>query len=140
MKALSPLVSVVLLIAIAVLIATLIGGWLTSVTKQQTLVAGARSASIGECLISIEAVYLNPGNAKILVQSLLANDTLTSALLVDNTGTIYSPTTTLPDLEKGKIEEIIISGSPTCSEFSQAIVTGCATVIWESPVKPTNCP
>ena len=139
-KGISPLLAAVLLIAVTVAIATLVMGWISTITRTTQVTVSNRTSIAVDCASSaivIDDVYINTGaftGTVIVRNSGQADDlTITFANLYNATGTVVTPAETLPvaDFDKGEIQTFTYTaiGIPTCANFSKAIVaTNCAGV------------
>lgn len=140
MKGISPLLASVLLIAVTVAIATLVMGWVSTVTRTTQTTVSNRTAAAVDCAsaaVVIDDVYIATGalNATVIVRnSGQTNDLeLSSAPLYNASGNSANPSQTLPvrDFDKGQIQVLTYgsTGIGSCAAFSKAIVsTNCAGV------------
>ncbi|MBI2076725.1 MAG: hypothetical protein HYT72_05760 [Candidatus Aenigmarchaeota archaeon] len=140
MKGISPLLASVLLIAVTVAIATLVMGWVSTVTRTTQTTVSNRTAAAVDCAsasIVIDDVYIATGAATgtVIVRNAGQTDDLylVSASLYNSTGNSVNPTLTLPvtDFDKGEIQVFTYTstGISSCAAFSKAIVaTNCAGV------------
>ncbi len=141
MKALSPLIAVVLLIAIAVLAASLINSWLTTYTKEASYSVSTKSDDVVQCgVIDIDDVYIAGNTSRIIVRSVSSKDTIISASVVSKTGEEAVNITQLPvNIDKGQIKiiEFNLTGKiNSCANFSQAVVsTKCLVAKYDKTPK-----
>ena len=142
-KGLSPLLSVVLLIAMTVLISSIIMTWTTTLTKEQTATISNRTKQSIDCTaadITIEDVYLDfaANISRVYIRnSGRTADVIVSAKLLNTRGdgAIYTNTTNLTTanipIAKGALVTIEFNLTNTlnaCVNFSQAIVsTSCSS-------------
>lgn len=150
MKGISPLVATVLLIAIAVMIASIIMNWVTSLTKEQTSTIGNRTGEAVECtaaVITIDDVYIDFSTNKSRVHvrnSGQINLDITSASLTNQRGEKASNLTAFPitGFGKGITQEVVFNITriiTACGNFSKAIVvTNCGNAKDEFTSTP-NC-
>ncbi|MBI2578156.1 MAG: type IV pilin [Candidatus Aenigmarchaeota archaeon] len=148
MKGVSPLIATVLLIAVAVLLASTISTWVTGLTKDQSVTLTNRSTEITECAgknMRIEDVYLDftANISRVNVRNTgQVDETIVSAFLLNQQGVNTTLNSTLPvTLKKGEMKTIqfFINGTITaCANFSQArISTLCVTDTYKKTA--TNC-
>ena len=142
-KGISPLISVVLLIAMTVLISTVMASWLTSFQKDQQDTIANKSGQIVDCTsadITIDDVYIdfksnitriivrNSGQVRELaIESALFLNNLGHAALNATNETIYPVT----NFGLGSIKTLEFNFSTinmtACANFSKVIVaTNCA--------------
>ena len=136
-KGISPLIAAVLLIAITVAIATLVTGWVSSVTRSTQASVENRTSEATYCAsasIAIDQVYLvGNGTARVVVRnSGGADDLVLSNVTVFNaTGSQFSSAAVPITLDRGEsytftisttgIAVMHISGCPAA--FSKALAT-----------------
>lgn len=148
MEGLSPLISVVLLIAISVIVASLIMSWSSALTSGQQIVISNRSEEITECAgqdAKIEDVYLDftTNKSRVTVRnSGQVDGKIVSASLQNLQGVQAQLNNTLPlIIKKGELKtlEFLINGTVNaCANFSQVrITTLCTTDFYRK--KATNC-
>ncbi len=148
MKGLSPLIAVVLLIAISVLVASLIATWITSLTKEQQTTISNRSEEITGCAghdIRIEDVYLDfiTNRSRVTVRNTGQVDgKIISAIMTNQQGVNSTLNTSLPlTITKGELKtiEFVLNGTiSACVNFSQVRVsTQCVSDFYRK--KATNC-
>jgi len=148
MKGVSPLVAVVLIIAISVLLTGIIFGWLKGFTTFQTEEISNRTEDLTACSgssIRIDDVYLDftSNKSRITVRNAgqLA-EKIISAELLNNNGQNVSFQNQTVAIGKGEIKtiEFAINGTiQGCGQFSQVKVTTlCSSNSYKR--KPVNCP
>ncbi|MDI6720998.1 MAG: hypothetical protein QMD85_01315 [Candidatus Aenigmarchaeota archaeon] len=133
MKGISPLVASVLLLAIVVSIAVVVGSWVSGMAKDTTATVGNRTAESVSCSASdivVTSLYITAGasgSARAQVQNRgFQAITLTSAQLINRTGHNFSTSTTLPILTRGQVAQLSFSSTsvPTCpTDFSRVVLT-----------------
>ncbi len=136
MKGISPLLAAVLLIAITVALATLIMGWMSTITRTSQVKVENKTIQAIDCSaggISIKEVYITAGattaSANVVVSNTGQTDDLqiTTAQLLNITGSNFTATNVpITDFDKGDIETLTFSGMgiASCpSDFSKVIVT-----------------
>ena len=130
----SPLISSVLLVAIAVTIAGSIFNWIPSLTRSQQHQISNKSTEIVECNPPIiEDVYLDfsTNKSRVLVRGGTGGAAVFSAKLLNTQGgelPLVNASSVPFNISRGdlKIIEFNMSGSlPACSNFSQAIISSC---------------
>lgn len=164
MKGISPLIAAVLLIAITVAIATLVTGFVSSLTRSAQVAVENKTVEAVDCAsasISIDQVYFsvaattadrgNISRAIVVVRNSGQIDDIqiNNVTVINSTGSVFSFGTTAPVLtnfDRGVAYSFVIStvagGSPigrTCpADFSKAIATttcgGVSAVFDKSPV------
>ena len=143
-KGLSPLIAVIILIAIVVIISTMLLNWTSIFTSDQTSDISNTSKQLTNCgVLSIEDVYLDfPTNrSRILVKSSI-EDIVEGAELLTRSGMTMPRNTRLPlEIDKGRIAVIefnLTSNFTACTNFSQAVIsTKCTTMSFDQT--PNNC-
>ena len=140
MKGISPLLAAVLLIAVTVAIATLVMGWISTVTRTTQVAVSNKTTEAVNCAsaaVVIGDVYINTaaGTATVIVRNSGQSDDLTiaSAILVNVSGNSVLPAESLPvtDFDKGEIQTFTYTstGINACANFSRAIVsTNCGGI------------
>ncbi len=140
MKGISPLLASVLLIAVTVAIATLVMGWISTITRTTQTTVSNRTVDAVNCAsasIVIDDVYVATGsrNATVIVRNAGQTDSLqiTFAPLYNSTGHNVNPSESLPvsSFDRGEIQVFTYgsTGIPSCATFSKAVVsTNCAGV------------
>ena len=140
MKGISPLLAAVLLIAVTVAIATLVMGWISTVTRTTQVTVSNKTTEAVNCAsaaVVIDDVYIqtSPRTATVIVRNSGQADDLqlTFAPLINATGNSVAPAESLPvsDFDKGEIQTFTYTstGINTCANFSRAIVsTSCGGV------------
>ncbi len=140
MKGISPLLAAVLLIAVTVAIATLVMGWISTITRTSQVAVSNRTTEAVNCAsaaVVIDDVYVATGalTATVIVRNAGQADSLqlTFAPLYNATGNSVNPAETLPvtGFDKGEIQTLTYSstGINACANFSKAIVaTNCGGV------------
>lgn len=148
-KGISPLISAVILIAIAVTVAGALMSWSVMLTKSQQEKIENRTGEAVECIgadIAIDEVYLNhlsSNISRVIVRnSGFVKLTITSAVLLNKNGVNATLNTTLPvDIAKGEIKTIefkIANIVPNCGNFSLVKVsTNCFSRTFDS--SPKDC-
>lgn len=139
-KGISPLLASVLLIAVTVAIATLVMGWVSTITRTSQVTVSNRTTEAVNCAsaaVVIDDVYISTGarTASVIVRNSGQTDDLqlTFAPLFNSTGNSVSPSESLPvtDFDRGEIQTFTYTstGISTCANFSRAIVaTNCGGV------------
>jgi len=159
MKGISPLIAVVLLIALTVLLSTVMASWLTSFQKDQQDTISVKSGEIIDCTsadITIDDVYIDVSNSnihsnvsRVIVRNSgqVSNLSIESAALLDISGN-SAPISRLNSTHNktefpvsnfgiGNIISIEFNVTPfnltsTCGNFSKVIVsTNCASTVAE---------
>ena len=138
MKGISPLIAAVLLIAITVAIATLVTGWVSSVTRSTQASVENRTTEATNCAsaaISIDDVYVQDVGATATVNVVVRNTGQTDDLVVQNVtmyntsgGSLSAATTAIPlsDFDRGEVNTFTITSAPipTCpTNFQEVIAT-----------------
>src|SRR3989338_1887940 len=104
MKGVSPLLAAVLIIAVTVSVATMVTGWISTITRSTQATTENRTSQAVACTsanINIEDVYVtaaDPGTARIVAKNTGYTNGLqiTSAQLYDKLGNNFTSTTSLP--------------------------------------------
>ena len=139
MKGISPLIAAVLLIAITVTIATLVSGWISTVTRTTQIAAENKTTEAVECAaaaISVDQVYM-VGNRTVRVvvrNSGQANDlVIANVSVINSTGSVFTfPTApALTNFDRGDSYTFLVDTGTggvtigrTCpADFSKVIVT-----------------
>ncbi len=143
-KGLSPLIAVIILIAIVVIISTMLLNWTSIFATDQTSDISNASKQVTTCgVLSIEDVYLDfPTNrSRMLVKSSI-EDIVDGAELLTRGGITMPRNTNLPlEIDKGRIAVIefnLTSNFTACANFSQALIsTKCTTISFDQT--PANC-
>lgn len=140
MKGISPLLASVLLIAVTVAIATLVMGWISTITRTTQTTVSNRTVEAVNCAsasIVIDDVYISTAAATgtVIVRNAGQADSLQIAFapLYNTTGTSVNPAQILPisNFNRGQIQTLTYTstGISSCAAFSKAIVsTNCAGV------------
>lgn len=147
-KGVSPLIAAVLLIAITLVVATLISGWISGIATDQGKTVANKTEGITSCSaagISIEDVYLDTGTniSRVTVRNTgRSAATIISAQILSVTGVNGSINTTLPlSIANGDIKILIFNTTgavPNCANFSQVrVATECASDYYRQ--SPRNC-
>jgi flagellin-like protein len=142
-KGLSPLIAVVLLIAITVSIVAIMSTWVTTLTKSETGTITNKTGSSTACIdsnLAITNVYMDAaGNVSRIVvrNSGHADDTIASASLMNKDGAEAPNLSSFPiSFPQGSIKTIMFNvtnfnltnETTVCQDFSRAIVsTACGT-------------
>lgn len=149
-KGVSPLLAAVLLIAVTIAIATLVMGWLTTVTRTTQVTVSNKTAEAVDCSsasIVIEEVFVSAGinrTARVIVRNSGLSDNLQiiSAQIYNRTGSNFSAgSLPLTGFNRGNVTTLSFSptGPPggtvvdACpGDFSRALVsTNCGGVSTE---------
>jgi flagellin-like protein len=69
MKGISPLIASILLIAFTLTVAVIIGGWLTSISSQQTSNIGGTANQTVTCSKAVIAIVSVPNNNTVIIQN-----------------------------------------------------------------------
>ena len=137
MKGLSPLIAIVLLIAITLTVISIMMGWVTDLVTGQTGTIGNKTSEAVECtgaVITIDDVYIDfsTNRSRVHVRNSGQLDLgITSASLTNQRGEKASNLTAFPitGFDKGNIEEIVFNITnviTVCGNFSKVIVaTNC---------------
>ena len=138
MKGISPLIAAVLLIAITVAIATLVSGWISTVTRGTQISAENKTTEAVDCAsasIVIDDVYVSGTGATRTVNAVVRNSGQTSNLIIGN-ATVYnssgsgltasSPSVPYTGFDRGEVvtftfNSVSITTCPT--DFQEVIVT-----------------
>ncbi len=136
MKGISPLLAAVLLIAITVALATLIMGWMSTITRTSQVKVENKTLQAIDCSaagVSIQEVYITAGNgtgtASVVVMNTgQSNDLIIqSAQMLNTTGGNFAGSgTPIQDFDVGDTETISFSsiGISSCpTAFSKVIIT-----------------
>jgi len=139
-KGISPLLAAVLLIAVTVAIATLVMGWLTTITRTTQVTVSNRTAEATDCSsasVVIDEVYLDigfNGTVRAIVRNagLADNMQLTSAQVYNRTGSNFSGSSMpITNFNRGNVTTITFTANTAtdttiatvCSDFSRVLVT-----------------
>ncbi|MBI2578155.1 MAG: hypothetical protein HYW26_00435 [Candidatus Aenigmarchaeota archaeon] len=147
-KGVSPLISAVLLIAIALVVATIISGWVSGIATDQGKTVANKTEGITSCSaagIAIEDVYLDTGTniSRVTVRNTgRSSATIISAQILSVTGVNGTLNTSLPlGIANGDIKILVFNTTgavPNCPNFSQVRVsTECASDYYRQ--SPRNC-
>lgn len=134
MKGVSPLLATVLLVAGVVAIATLVMGWLSQTVKATQATVTNRTAEGVDCTAAglvIDDLYVSGTGTTATVRAIVRNSgqidglTLSAAQLFNTSGANFSTSSSLGDLNKGGIANLVFNASlAACpSSFSKLIVT-----------------
>ena len=153
MKGVSPLIATVLLIVIVVSLVAMLSGWLTTFFIGTRETISNRTTSTVSCSgssLQIDTVYATiangtAANAKAVVRNdgVVDGLSITSAQLLNTTGSNYSATSPLPSVgnfNRGAIKTLIFENISlsSCSAFSQVVVsTECGSVSYKT--NPVGC-
>src|SRR3989344_7265833 len=142
MKGLSPIIAVVLLIAIAVTISIILNAWSQLIITRETSDAGNKTSEVTGCEnVEIEQIYIDfPANRTRVFMRSSGDTYATSVTLLNTTGGTGNNVTTLPFfLPKGQLMRFEFSNQSmaSCSAFSKVIVT--TNCITEESSKVTSC-
>ncbi len=137
-KGVSPLIASVFLIAITVTIATLLSGWVSTVTRTTQVSAENKTAEAVECaaaVILIEDVYVQDTGANAIVNAFVRNSGQANDLIIGN-ATVYNtsggsltataPSVPLSDFDRGEVVTFTFTNAPIPScptNFQEVIVT-----------------
>lgn len=147
-KGVSPMVAVVLLIAITVLLSGVIFGWIKTFSFAETEKISNRSEELTTCsgsAISVDDVYLDFGSNKsraTVRNTGQLTERITSAQMLNTNGAnatmLGNQTVTIPRGEV-RIVEFSLNGTvPACANFSQVKVsTLCSSAVYRKT--PLNC-
>lgn len=147
-KGISPLIASVLTVLIAVTVATIVIGWVTTVTKSTTTDVGNRTDRTVDCTVAqlnIEEVYLDASanRSRVSVKNAgYTHDMVMSAVLSNNLGINAVNITEFPIIlmqgDYATIEFNTTGTIPACGNFSRVVVsTKCKSSIFDS--SPKNC-
>lgn len=135
-KGISPLISVVLLIAIGVVMAGMLFNWGPSLTRSQTSLVGNKSSLIVECNPPlIEDVYIDfPSNiSRMYVRGGQGGAHVIEAKIISVTGD-EAPLVNASDvpfnISAGKLKILqfnVTNKINSCANFSQGLITSCIT-------------
>jgi flagellin-like protein len=138
MKGISPLIATVILIAVTVSIVSIIGTWVTTLTKEETGDITNKTGEATDCTganIEIRDVYIDLSSniSRVSVwNSGYVDDSIVAALLQNEDGETAPNLTAFPlSLPRGSLKSIefnisnfnVTNGTTACNDFSQAIVT-----------------
>ena len=139
MKGISPLIASVLLIAITVAIATLVSGWISTVTRSTQVAAENKTTEAVECTaaaIVIEDVYVQDAGAINAIVNVVVRNSGQSNDLVIGNATVYnssgfgltatSPSVPLLDFDRGEVLTFLFTNAPIPScptNFQEVIIT-----------------
>ena len=142
MKGVSPMVAVVILVAIVTIIGALLLSWSNFIVGGQTVKISNKTETITGCEnIEIEQIYIDfPGNrTRVFMRS--SGDTFANSVtLLNTTGGTGINVTQLPFfLPKGQLMKFEFSNQSlsSCSSFSKIIVTN--SCITEESSEVTGC-
>ena len=146
MKAISPLIGGVLIIALTVTVFGILGGWIPDLIKSTTTGVGNKSSEAIECTsadITIEDVYidLTDNITRVSVRnSGFTTDEIISSQLFNNKGQESTNLTAFPiNFPQGTIKSIefnITNRITACVNFSQVIVsTRCKSTTFSGTPK-----
>ena len=150
MKGVSPLVASVLLIVMVVSIAALLISWITTFTKTAQQSVTNKTDVTLDCsgaVVSIQDVYLTNGSAAT-IRVLVKNDGLTSGLSIisaqafNRTGSNFSASNIpIRNFDIGDLETVVFENvsMPTCSAFSQVVVTSSCGGIVDVYTRSPKC-
>ena len=142
MKGLSPLIAVVILIAVTITIVTIISTWVTDLTEDETTDIANKSSQTVDCTgsnIEITDVYIDVSDnlSRIIVQNTgFVDETITSASMMNKNGESADNLTVLPiDFPRRNTKTILFNTTDfnltnettACQDFSQAIVATLCT-------------
>ncbi len=145
-KGISPLLAAVLLIAVTVAIATLVMGWLTTITRTTQVTVSNRTSEAVDCAsasIAIEDVYIDAGinqSQRVIVRNsgLLDSLQIISAQIYNRTGGNFSANSLpITNFNRGNVTTLVFIGGlanitvvDSCpGAFSRAIVsTNCGGI------------
>ena len=140
MKGISPLLASVLLIAVTVAIATLVMGWVSTVTRTTQTTVSNKTVEAVNCAsasVVIDDVYVATvaATATVIVRNAGQTDSLqiVFAPLYNTSGNSVNPSQSLPvtGFSRGAIQVFTYgsTGITSCAAFSKAVVsTNCAGV------------
>jgi len=149
MKGLSPLISTVMLILVAVGISGLLMSWSSSLTKQQqshiTNTTGeALSCTSADAQIKYVYIDFTSNRSRVIVQNTgLADLKIVSAKLLNNKGESanLTNTTVLPmDIVRGDMKELVFNITTTinaCVNFSKVVISMNCPIPVEYASTPT---
>src|SRR3990170_3540411 len=92
MKGISPLLAAVLLIAVTVAIATLVSGWISTVTRTTQVATENKTTEAVDCAaasVVVDDVYVNDNGATSTVNAIVRNAGQTNDLVIGN-ATVYN--------------------------------------------------
>ena len=142
MKGMSPLIAVILLIAIAVTISVILNAWSQVIITTEASEAKNKTSEVTGCEnIEIEQIYIDfPGNrTRVFMRS--SGDTFANSItLLNTTGGTGNNLTQLPFfLPKGQLMKFEFSNQSlsSCSSLSKIVVTN--SCITEESSEITGC-
>lgn len=136
MRGLSPLISAVLLIAIAVVMAGILFNWGPALTRSQTTLVSNKTSQIVECNPPIiEDVYIDfqTNVSRMFVRGGQGGAEVIEAKVIAITGeeaTLVNSSAVPFNITSGKLKVIefnVTNKIKSCANFSQALVTTCIT-------------
>lgn len=136
MHGISPLISTVLLVAIAVLIASMLFSWGPALTRTQTTAISNRSSEIVDCNPPVvEDVYIdfNANVSRVYVRGSQGGADVLEAKIISVTGEeapLVNASAVPFALSAGKLKILefnVTNKIKTCANFSQAVITSCLT-------------
>ncbi len=144
----SPLIASVLTVLIAITVATIVIGWVTTVTKSTTRDVGNNTDKAIDCTVSqinIEEVYLDTtrNRSRVSVKNAgYTHDMVMSAVVSNSYGINAVNITEFPVIlmqgDYATIEFNTTNTIPACGNFSRAVVsTKCKSTAFDS--SPKNC-
>ena len=154
MKGISPLIAAVLLIAITVAIATLVSGWISTVTRGSQIAAENKTTEAVDCAaaaVVIDDVYVTDNGATSTIRVLVrnagqANDMEIGNVTVFNSSggglTASSPTLPTKNFDRGAVITYQFNSAPVpaCpTDFQEAIVTTTCGGVFAKFDKTPKC-
>ncbi len=136
MKGISPLLASILLIAFTLTVAVIIGGWLTSISSQQTSNIGGTANQTVTCSKAVLSFVSIPNNNTAVIQNAGQID-LTGTFTVTCGTTIN--TTNSVNLPKGAMASLSSSGCAVSGNKIRVSSNVCPSVYIECTYG-TNCP
>lgn len=134
MKGVSPLLASVLLVAGTVAIATLVIGWLSQTVKSTQATVTNRTAEGVDCnaaSLVVDDLYVSGTGVTTTARAIVRNSgqmdglTLSAAQIYNTSGSNFSTSSSLGDLNRGAITNLVFNASlAACpSSFHKLIVT-----------------
>lgn len=147
-KALSSVVTAVLLIAIALIVVTLFSSWISNLTQEEGTTITNKTSTVSACSnsgINIDEVYLetSTNTSRAVVRNTgRATEVIVSAVILSKTGVNGTLNTSLPlSIASGDIKILVfnVTGAiPNCGNFSQVrVATECTSDFFREA--PRNC-
>ncbi len=145
-KGLSPLLATVLIISIAVVVASILAAWFPGLLSGETRTISNKTGVIVSCgIVSVQDVYLDFDSnvSRVFVRNSGPSEKLKSATLLTTKGIAIPNLTEFPlTVNQGQLAtiEFNISGYITaCANYSQVILSTEKCTSDKYDVRPKNC-